>query len=143
VCWKSPSPRWPAWRICKFPRATASCWARGSTRRRLKALPVLLFFHGGGFTVGSVATHDILCRQLSLLAGIAVVSLDYRLAPAHKFPTAANDAWDALQWLAGHAAATAWTPRASPWAATAPAARWPPCARCWRVTPACRWPCNC
>ena len=67
-------------------------------------LPVLLFFHGGGFTVGSVATHDILCRQLSLLAGIAVVSLDYRLAPAHKFPTAANDAWDALQWLAAHAA---------------------------------------
>lgn len=67
--------------------------------------PVLLFFHGGGFTVGSVATHDILCRQLSLLAGIAVVSLDYRLAPAHKFPTAANDAWDALQWLAGNAAA--------------------------------------
>lgn len=67
-------------------------------------LPVLLFFHGGGFTVGSVATHDILCRQLSLLAGIAVVSLDYRLAPAHKFPTAANDAWDALQWLAANAA---------------------------------------
>lgn len=70
-----------------------------------QALPVLLFFHGGGFTVGSVATHDILCRQLSLLAGIAVVSVDYRLAPAHKFPTAANDAWDALQWLAAHAAA--------------------------------------
>ncbi|WP_411879851.1 alpha/beta hydrolase [Polaromonas sp. YR568] len=69
------------------------------------ALPVLLFFHGGGFTVGSIATHDILCRQLSLLAGIAVVSLDYRLAPAHKFPTAANDAWDALQWVAGNAAA--------------------------------------
>ncbi|WP_411882200.1 alpha/beta hydrolase [Polaromonas sp. YR568] len=67
-------------------------------------LPVLLFFHGGGFTVGSVATHDILCRQLSLLAGIAVVSLDYRLAPAHKFPMAANDAWDALQWLAANAA---------------------------------------
>ncbi|SDM42278.1 alpha/beta hydrolase [Polaromonas sp. JS666] len=69
-----------------------------------QALPVLLFFHGGGFTVGSVATHDILCRQLSLLAGIAVVSLDYRLAPAHKFPTAANDAWDALPWLAANAA---------------------------------------
>jgi len=69
-----------------------------------QALPVLLFFHGGGFTVGSVATHDILCRQLSLLAGIAVLSLDYRLAPAHKFPTAANDAWDALQWVAANGA---------------------------------------
>ena len=65
-------------------------------------LPVLLYFHGGGFTVGSIATHDILCRQLSHLAGCAVVSLDYRLAPEHKFPTAHNDAWDALQWLAAH-----------------------------------------
>ncbi|MCX7258326.1 MAG: alpha/beta hydrolase [Polaromonas sp.] len=66
-------------------------------------LPVLLYFHGGGFTIGSIATHDVLCRQLSHLAGCAVVSLDYRLAPEHKFPTAANDAWDALQWLATHA----------------------------------------
>ena len=63
-------------------------------------LPVLVYFHGGGFTIGSIATHDVLCRQLSHLAGCAVVSVDYRLAPEHKFPTAANDAWDALQWLA-------------------------------------------
>ncbi len=66
-------------------------------------LPVLLYFHGGGFTVGSIATHDLLCRQLSHLAGCAVVSLDYRLAPEHKFPTAAHDAWDALQWLRANA----------------------------------------
>lgn len=66
-------------------------------------LPVLLYFHGGGFTIGSIATHDILCRQLSHLAGCAVVSVDYRLAPEHKFPTAAHDAEDALQWLARHA----------------------------------------
>lgn len=66
-------------------------------------LPVLLYFHGGGFTIGSIATHDVLCRQLSHLAGCAVVSLDYRLAPEHPFPTAANDAWDALQWLSVHA----------------------------------------
>ncbi|WP_421955239.1 alpha/beta hydrolase [Polaromonas sp.] len=70
-----------------------------------KSLPVLLYFHGGGFTIGSIATHDVLCRQLSHLSGCAVVSLDYRLAPEHKFPTAANDAWDALQWLAAHAPA--------------------------------------
>ena len=63
-------------------------------------LPALLYFHGGGFTIGSIATHDGLCRQLCHLAGCAVVSVDYRLAPEHKFPTAANDAWDALQWLA-------------------------------------------
>ena len=66
-------------------------------------LPVLLYFHGGGFTVGSIATHDVLCRQLSHLASCAVVSVDYRLAPEYKFPTAAHDAWDALQWLAAHA----------------------------------------
>jgi len=67
-------------------------------------LPVLLYFHGGGFTVGSIATHDALCRQLSFLAGCAVLSLDYRLAPEHKFPVAAHDAWDALRWLADYAA---------------------------------------
>ncbi|MDQ3060700.1 MAG: alpha/beta hydrolase [Pseudomonadota bacterium] len=66
-------------------------------------LPILLYFHGGGFTIGSIATHDVLCRQLSHLAGCAVVSLDYRLAPEHKFPVAAHDAWDALQWLAVNA----------------------------------------
>ncbi|MFN4361226.1 MAG: alpha/beta hydrolase fold domain-containing protein [Hylemonella sp.] len=68
-------------------------------------LPVLLYFHGGGFTIGSVATHDALCRHLSHLAHCAVVSVDYRLAPEHKFPTAANDAWDALLWLVREAAA--------------------------------------
>jgi acetyl esterase len=68
-----------------------------------EVLPVLLYFHGGGFTIGSIATHDGLCRTLSHLAHCAVLSLDYRLAPEHKFPTAANDAWDALLWLSRHA----------------------------------------
>jgi acetyl esterase len=68
-------------------------------------LPVLLFLHGGGFTIGSIDTHDVLCRELSRLAGCAVLSLDYRLAPEHKFPVAVNDAWDALQWLHQHGAA--------------------------------------
>ncbi len=66
-------------------------------------LPLLLYLHGGGFTIGSIATHDVLCRELARLADCMVVSLDYRLAPEHKFPTASNDAWDALQWLAAHA----------------------------------------
>jgi acetyl esterase len=66
------------------------------------ALPVLLYFHGGGFTIGSIASHDVLCRELSRLSGCAVVSLDYRLAPEHRFPTAVDDAWDAVQWLAAH-----------------------------------------
>ena len=65
-------------------------------------LPLLLYFHGGGFTVGSIATHDILCRELARMSGCAVASLDYRLAPEHRFPVAANDAWDTLAWLAGN-----------------------------------------
>lgn len=63
-------------------------------------LPVLIYFHGGGFTIGSLATHDVLCRTLSQLAHCAVLSVDYRLAPEHKFPVAHNDAWDAVQWVA-------------------------------------------
>nr|WP_027995012.1 alpha/beta hydrolase [Simplicispira psychrophila] len=67
-------------------------------------LPLLLYLHGGGFTIGSIATHDVLCRELARLAGCVVVSLAYRLAPEHRFPIASNDAWDALQWLAAQAA---------------------------------------
>lgn len=67
--------------------------------------PVLLYLHGGGFTIGGLETHDSLCRQLALRSGAAVVALDYRLAPEHRFPTAVHDAWDALQQLAGRAAA--------------------------------------
>jgi acetyl esterase len=68
------------------------------------ALPVLAYFHGGGFTIGSLATHDVLCRTLSHLAHCAVVSVDYRLAPEHKFPVAVFDAWDAVQWLSQNGA---------------------------------------
>jgi acetyl esterase len=79
--------------------------ARLYAARSDQPLPVLLYFHGGGFTVGSLQTHDVLCRQLSLLGQCAVVSLDYRLAPEHRFPTAVHDAWDALLWLKAHGAA--------------------------------------
>lgn len=67
-------------------------------------LPVLMYFHGGGFTVGSIATHDTLCRVLASRSGCAVISIDYRLAPEHKFPTASDDAWDAVQFVAREAA---------------------------------------
>lgn len=62
-------------------------------------LPVLVYFHGGGFTIGSITSHDTLCRVLADLAGCAVLSVGYRLAPEHRFPTAVDDAWDATQWL--------------------------------------------
>jgi acetyl esterase len=67
-------------------------------------LPVLLYLHGGGFTIGDLETHDSLCRQLSLRSGAAVLALDYRLAPEHRFPAAVDDAWAALAWLHEHAA---------------------------------------
>jgi acetyl esterase len=62
-------------------------------------LPVLVYFHGGGFTIGSIASHDTLCRTLAHLSGCAVLSVGYRLAPEHRFPSAVEDAWDAVQWL--------------------------------------------
>jgi acetyl esterase len=61
----------------------------------------LLYLHGGGFTIGGLETHDSLCRQLALHSGAAVLALDYRLAPEHRFPTAVDDAWAALRWLTG------------------------------------------
>ena len=63
-------------------------------------MPVLVYFHGGGFTIGSIDTHDTLCRQLAHHAHCAVLSVDYRLAPESKFPTAVNDAWDVVRWVA-------------------------------------------
>jgi acetyl esterase len=65
-------------------------------------LPVLLYFHGGGFTIGGIETHDSLVRQIAKRSGAAVVALDYRLAPEHRFPTAVDDSWDALAWLAAN-----------------------------------------
>ncbi|MDB5751287.1 MAG: Triacylglycerol lipase (Lipase)-like protein [Ramlibacter sp.] len=73
-------------------------------------LPALLYFHGGGFTIGSIDSHDTLCRTLARLAGCAVLSVGYRLAPEQRFPTAVDDAWDATQWLAANAAALALGP---------------------------------
>ncbi len=68
-------------------------------------LPLLLYFHGGGFTLGSVATHDALCRRLAAQAGCAVLSVDYRLAPEHRFPCAVQDAWAACVQVREQAAA--------------------------------------
>lgn len=67
-------------------------------------LPVMVFFHGGGFVVGGLDTHDGLCRRLCALSGCAVVSVDYRLAPEHRFPVAFEDAWDSLSYIAQHGA---------------------------------------
>lgn len=67
-------------------------------------LPLLVYFHGGGFTVGSINSHDSLCRVFCNGAQCLVLSVDYRLGPEWKFPTAANDAFDVLRWVFDEAA---------------------------------------
>lgn len=67
-------------------------------------LPLLVYFHGGGWVLGGLESHDGVCRSLANQAGCAVLSIDYRLAPEHRYPTAAEDCYAALLWAAGHAA---------------------------------------
>jgi len=63
----------------------------------------LIYFHGGGWVVGSIDTHDGITRAIARRAGIVVVSVDYRLAPEYPFPAALEDAWTATQWVSRHA----------------------------------------
>lgn len=67
--------------------------------------PALVYFHGGGFVLGSIESHDAVCRVLADRAGVVVVSVDYRLAPEHKFPAAVEDTVAAFRWVQAHAAA--------------------------------------
>ncbi len=66
--------------------------------------PVLLYFHGGGFIMHNIASHDSLCRYLANCGDFVVVSVEYRLAPEHPYPAALEDAWTALRWVAANAA---------------------------------------
>jgi len=66
--------------------------------------PLLVYFHGGGWVIGDLDTHDGLCRFLAATAGVAVLSVDYRLAPEHRFPAAVEDCWAAYAWTAANAA---------------------------------------
>ncbi len=63
---------------------------------------VLVFFHGGGWVICNLDTHDALCRSLTNAASCIVVSVDYRLAPEHRFPAATEDCYAATQWVAEH-----------------------------------------
>jgi len=67
--------------------------------------PVLVYYHGGGWVIGDLDTHDTLCRELANAAGCAVVAVDYRMAPEHRFPTAVDDCIAATRWVREHAAA--------------------------------------
>ncbi len=72
-------------------------------RRSDTPLPALVWYHGGGHTIGSLEGYDAVCRRLSLEAGCIVISVDYRLAPENPFPAAVDDSFAALEWVAGHA----------------------------------------
>jgi acetyl esterase len=66
--------------------------------------PCLVFFHGGGWVIGDLDSHDVVCRKLADEGQLIVISVDYRLAPEHKFPAAVDDAIAATQWIADNAA---------------------------------------
>jgi acetyl esterase len=65
--------------------------------------PCLVFFHGGGWVIGDLDTHDVVCRKLADEGQLIVISIDYRRAPEHKFPAAVDDAIAATAWIAAHA----------------------------------------
>ncbi|MDH2413541.1 alpha/beta hydrolase [Nocardioides sp. CER19] len=73
-------------------------------RPRAGDLPTLVFFHGGGWVIGDLDTHDLTCRTLARDCDAVVVSVDYRLAPEHRFPAAVDDAEAATRWVAERAA---------------------------------------
>lgn len=73
--------------------------------------PLTLLYHGGGWVIGTLDTHDGTCRALARASGSAVLSVGYRLAPEHRYPTAAEDCYDALCWAATNGAALGVDPR--------------------------------
>jgi acetyl esterase len=73
--------------------------------------PTLVFFHGGGWVLGDLDSHDILCRRLSIAGKSNVIAFDYRLAPENKFPAAVNDAIAAVKWVFENASALRLDPR--------------------------------
>lgn len=82
-----------------IPGPTADIPARLYRPTNNTPLPVTLFFHGGGWVMGSIETYDSFCRILALKSGCAILSVDYRLAPEHPYPAAIEDCFAALSWL--------------------------------------------
>jgi len=74
-------------------------------------LPVLVFFHGGGWVVGNIESHEAMCRHLANRAECAVVAVDYRMGPEHKFPAAVDDCFAATGWVADNGASLGIDPR--------------------------------
>src|ERR1700681_4673374 len=94
-------------RSLAIPSPTGPIPARVYTPLRLREAnglaPCLVFFHGGGWVIGNLDSHDVVCRKLADEGELIVVSVDYRLAPEHKFPAAVDDAIEAAKWIAANA----------------------------------------
>ena len=104
------------------PAGASPCGSIGRPRRSRRQAAGLVYAHGGGFVFGNLDSHDVLCAQLALDAGIAVFAVDYRLAPEARFPGAFDDMVAALKWVAANGASVGIEPRGWRSAATAPAA---------------------
>jgi acetyl esterase len=100
-----PSGPQPETRDLAIPTAAGDLRARLYTPPGNGRHPLMVFFHGGGFVICAIETHDNLCRELSMGARCAVLSVDYRLAPEHRFPAAADDCYQTVLWAATNAPA--------------------------------------
>ena len=72
---------------------------RGINKDEKELLPLTIFFHGGGWVIGDLDTHDVVCRQLANEGQFDVLAIDYRMGPEHKFPTAIDDAINSINWV--------------------------------------------
>jgi acetyl esterase len=87
----------------RIPGAAGEIPARVYAPEAEGSFPILVYFHGGGWVVGDLETQDADCRAIANAAACVVVSVDYRLAPEHKFPAPAEDAYSATRWIAENA----------------------------------------
>ena len=76
---------------------------RGINNHHNNILPITIFFHGGGWVIGDLETHDVVCRQLSNEGTFDVIAIDYRMGPEYRFPTAINDSITAITWVKNNA----------------------------------------
>lgn len=102
---RPPGPALPSVRDVCVPGPAGDLLVRVYLPSTASALPVMLYFHGGGWVLGSVDGHDATCRRLALGSGCAVASVEYRLAPEAKFPAPLEDCFAATKWLVGNGGA--------------------------------------
>ena len=131
-CFMERPPEVFAWEDREIPGPQGAIRIRIYRPSSAAVLPVVVFFHGGGWVMGSIETHDVYCRQLANASGWAVISVDYRLAPEHKFPAGLEDAYAATVLGRRPCRRNRRGCRSgSRWRGTAPAATWPRPCRWW------------